>query len=201
MDRRAEHVEAVAGHRDDILVGRRELGAERRARRPAAARRRIVEVGAGLRDAEVIVQLVLRDGLVEHDAIVVEHLADAVRQPLRIDRRLAGARLGVFGEVADGAWRKPPRISLRAGGEARADPSGVMSARTSASSASITDSASAVSRRSAVNSIVGMRRLAGSTSVIATQALSGGGLVSASQGMSTSSASSTSASFRLAPLM
>jgi hypothetical protein len=78
---------------------------------------------------------------------------------------------------------------------------GVISLRTSAVSASITDSASAVSRRSAVNSIVGMRRLAGSTSVIATQALSGGGLESACQGMSTSSASTTSASLRLAPLM
>ena len=79
--------------------------------------------------------------------------------------------------------------------------SGVMILRTSASSASITDSASAVSRRSAVNSIVGIRRLAGSTSVIATQALSGGGLVLANQGMSTSSARMTSASLRLAPLM
>ena len=64
--------------------------------------------------------------------------------------------------------------------------SGVMTRRASASSASITASASAVSRRSAVNSIVGICRLAGSTSVIATNALSGGGLVSASHGMSTS---------------
>src|SRR4051812_34018590 len=76
--------------------------------------------------------------------------------------------------------------AARAAKRSRSD--GVMSLVTSASSASITDSASAVSRKSAVNSMVGMRRLEGSTSVMATQALSGGGLESASQGMSTSSA-------------
>jgi hypothetical protein len=99
VDWRAEHVEAVARNRDHVLVGRRELGAKRRAGRPAAARGRIVEVAAGLRDVEIVVQLVLRDRLVEHDAVVVEHLGDAIRQPLRIDRRLAGARLGVLGEI------------------------------------------------------------------------------------------------------
>ena len=99
MDRRAEHVEAVAADRDHVLVGCCELGAERRARRPAAARCRIVEVRAGLRDRQVVMHLVLRDGLVEHDAIVVEHLADAVRQPFRVDRVVAGARLGIVGQT------------------------------------------------------------------------------------------------------
>jgi hypothetical protein len=100
MDRRAEHVEAVARDCDHVAVWRRDLGAEGRALSPAAARRRIVEIGARPRDREVIVQLVQRNGLVEHDAIVVQHLADAVRQPFRVDRGLAGPRLGVLGEVA-----------------------------------------------------------------------------------------------------
>lgn len=44
-------------------------------------------------------KLVLRDGLVEQDAIVVQHLGDAVRQPFRIDRDFPGARLGLAGDL------------------------------------------------------------------------------------------------------
>ncbi len=86
--------------------------------RPAAARCRIVEIGAGLRDVEIVVQLVLRDGLVEHDAIVVQHLGDAVRQPFRIDRRLAGARLRIFRQIV-AALGGGVGAFLRPGGEAR----------------------------------------------------------------------------------
>src|SRR5439155_20742087 len=81
--------EAVAGGDHYRLPGRGELRAEARAHAPPAGAPRVAEEAAGLPGWTITLHVGgVAHGVLEHDAVVVQRLAELVAQPLGADRPL-----------------------------------------------------------------------------------------------------------------